>query len=217
MAAVLPFAAVLAGRVLAARLLAIRLAVPVLAIVLAGYLGGLAWGLRQPVAPGQLQPAVALLQEHHLHYGLSGYWDSNALTLTAGNQVQVRPVVVEKAEGLEVYWEQRQVQWYDPKLHYANFVLFNTGQVQPGPFSGFTAIRSFTVENAAIKRFGKPARIYHDGPYTVFVWNKNLLTELPPLLAIAAATSERDATFGRVLDVYLEVAGLAATTRVTHE
>jgi hypothetical protein len=189
MAAVLPFAAVLAGRVLAARLLAIRLAVPVLAIVLAGYLGGLAWGLRQPVAPGQLQSAVALLKEHHLHYGLSGYWDSNALTLTAGNQVQARPVVVEKADGLEVYWEQRQAQWYDPKLHYANFVLFNTGQIRPGPFSGFTAIRSFTLENAAIKRFGKPTRIYHDGPYTVFVWNKNLLTELPPLLAIAAATS----------------------------
>lgn len=51
MAAVLPFAAVLAGRVLAARLLAIRLAVPGLLIVLAGNLGGPGLGVAAARCP----------------------------------------------------------------------------------------------------------------------------------------------------------------------
>jgi hypothetical protein len=27
--------------------------------------------------------------------------------------------------------------------------------------------------------FGKPARVYHDGQYAIYVWNKNLLTDIP--------------------------------------
>jgi hypothetical protein len=146
--------------------------------VLVGYLGGMAWELRQPVAAAQLAPAAAFLEQHHLTYGLSWYWDASSLTLTSGNEVKVRPVVAERA-GLEPYWQMTQRAWYDPATNYANFVLFNTGQVQPGPFQGFTAVQAFTKYKAVLERFGRPNRVYHDGPYTVWVWNKNLLTQLP--------------------------------------
>ena len=29
------------------------------------------------------------------------------------------------------------------------------------------------------KYFGRPARIFHTGPYTVLVWNRNLLLSIP--------------------------------------
>jgi len=178
MAAVLPFGAVLAARLLAARILAIRLAVPALLLVLAGYLGGLAWELRQPVAPAQLGQAATWLEQHHLTYGLSGYWDASSVTLASGNAVKVRPVVVERA-GLQTYWQMTQRDWYDPASNYANFVLFYAGQPYPGPFAGFATIQGFAGYKAVLERFGPPARVYHDGPYTIWVWNKNLLTQLP--------------------------------------
>jgi len=34
-------------------------------------------------------------------------------------------------------------------------------------------------DRAALAALGPPARMYHVGPYTVYVWNKNLLSELP--------------------------------------
>jgi hypothetical protein len=179
MAAVLPFAAVLAARVLAARILAIRLAVPVLVVVLAGYLGGLAWELRQPVAPAQLAQAATWLEQHRLSYGLSGYWDASSLTLASGDAVKVRPVIAEGPGGLQPYWQMTRRDWYDPARNYANFVLFNPGQVQPGPFSIATAVQPFTAYQAVLARFGRPQWTYRDGPYTIWVWNKNLLTELP--------------------------------------
>ena len=179
MAAVLPFGAVLAARVLAARIVAFRLAVAALLVVLVGYLGGMAWELRQPVAAPQLSQAATWLEQHHLSYGLSMYWEASALTLASGNEVKVRPVVGEPSVGLQPYWEMTQREWYDPARNYANFVLFNTGQIPPGPFAGFTAVRPFTDYRSVLARFGRPARIYHDGPYTIWVWNKNLLTELP--------------------------------------
>ena len=35
------------------------------------------------------------------------------------------------------------------------------------------------VTDAAARYFGVPARVYHTGPYTIMVWNKNLLKYIP--------------------------------------
>jgi hypothetical protein len=179
MAAVLPFGAILAARLLAARIVASRLAISALVLALGCYLAGMAWELRQPVAPAQLAGAATWLEENHLTYGLSMYWESSALTLASDNQVKLRPVVGERSTGLQPYGEMTQRDWYNPKKNYANFVLFNPSLLQPGPFQGFTAVRGFTGYKSVRARFGPPARILHDGPYTVWIWNKNLLTELP--------------------------------------
>ena len=63
---------------------------------------------------------------------------------------------------------QSELSWYNPTLHYANFVV-NTGADQPP-----AVIPSGDLRQA----FGRPAKIYHDGPYTILVWNKNLLADL---------------------------------------
>jgi len=63
-----------------------------------------------------------------------------------------------------------EVSWYNPALHYANFVVLDS---QPG----FT---SHWEPQALIRKyFGHPAWLRHTGPYTVLVWDKNLLLSIP--------------------------------------
>ena len=111
MAPVLPLSAALAGRLLGGRLLAglapagptpagptlagrlkSALLVPLLLVVLLGYLLGLAWELSQPPVAAQNQQLTSWLAARHLHTGLSGYWESNVVTLTSGERVQIRLV-----------------------------------------------------------------------------------------------------------------------------
>jgi hypothetical protein len=168
-ASVLPLAAVLAGRLLAGPLAAARL-VPLLAIVALGYLAGLAHEVSQPPAPAQNQSLESWLAARHLQAGLSGYWESNVVTLTSGNRVQIRQVAVTGGRlipsNIESDWA-----WYDPARNSANFVVLTPGV--PG-YPGFTSRR------AVLATFGPPAQTYHFGSYTVLVWHKNLLSDLPP-------------------------------------
>jgi hypothetical protein len=60
--------------------------------------------------------------------------------------------------------------WYNPRLHYANFVVLDSA---PGNFSYWEPVELIQ------KNFGRPARIYHTGPYTIMVWHKNLLKDIP--------------------------------------
>ena len=63
---------------------------------------------------------------------------------------------------------QSEVSWYDPKLHYANFIV-NTGADKP---------QAIIPSGDWLKAFGPPAKTYQYGPYTIMVWNKNLLADL---------------------------------------
>lgn len=167
-AVVLPFAAALAGRLLPARLVAARL-LPVLAVVLAGYLVTLGHGVVQAPAPTQDQQIASWLSARHFRYGLAGYWDASSVTLASRQYVQVRPI--DQAPGHEVGaypWEAKE-SWYDPTLHYANFVLLDPQS--PTYHMDGTA---WMVTNT----FGQPASTYSVGPYRVLVWHKNLLAGL---------------------------------------
>ena len=175
---VLPFAAALAGRVLAGRLLAMRLA-PVLIVVLCGYLAGLAFAIRQPVVPAQNAQLTSWLETHHLRYGLSGYWAANAVTLTSGERVQVRSLDSGGAT-LRATRQLVKTEWYDPSRESANFVVIYPGYAGTQPFTGFTGVVGFPDAKEVIATFGPPARTYRYGQYTIFVWDKNLLTVLPP-------------------------------------
>jgi hypothetical protein len=62
------------------------------------------------------------------------------------------------------------VDWYSPKQHYANFVVMDS---QPGNFSHWEPYQLVR------KYFGVPVQIYHTGPYTIMVWHKNLLNDIP--------------------------------------
>jgi len=166
-AAVLPFSAALAGRLLAERLTAAKL-IPLLLVVLLGYLVGLVHEISRPPVPAQNQRLASWLVARHLHTGLSGYWESNVVTLTSGDRVQIRLVKPHGGRLVPGIYESKS-DWYDPDRNTANFVVLSRGAAgYPG----------FNQEQAVLATFGKPARTYHVGSYTVLVWNRDLLTEL---------------------------------------
>ena len=92
-AAVLPFGAVLAGRLLARPLIRARLT-PVLAGVLALYAVALGYGVSQPQASNTEQALVGWLEAHHLSTGLGTYTEDNVTTLDSGGRVQMLTRVV---------------------------------------------------------------------------------------------------------------------------
>jgi hypothetical protein len=179
MAAVLPFSAVLAGRLLAGRLTTRRLA-PVLLTALLGYGLALAHAAAQPAVPAQHSQVTAWLARHHLDYGLAGYWYASVVTLSSGNQVQVRPVCYGHEGFTTDRWEA-QTSWYDPRRHRASFLVMN-------PAGGYGGLHSSSDGGWAdcyppryrqvVAAFGQPARIYRVGQDRILVWNQNLLTRI---------------------------------------
>ncbi len=165
---VLPFAAVLAGRLLADRVLKVRLLPAALLVVLAGYLGGLGYELAQPPVPAQNQQLASWLSEHHLYRGLSGYWQSSVVTLATQEHVRVLQLKV-AGDRVVPYVTEVKTTWYDPRQNSANFVVLAPAVAE---YSGFDD------KTAVLTTFGQPARDYHVGPYQILVYNKNLLTDL---------------------------------------
>jgi hypothetical protein len=136
-------------------------------LVLIGYAAGLAWEITQPALPAANTSLATWLLDHHLTYGLSGYWTSSSVTLDSGNKVQVRALAQHTMR--RDLWMANET-WYDPRTHYANFIVLDS---TPGYFSHWEPLKLID------KYFGIPARIYETGPYTVLVWNKNLLLSIP--------------------------------------
>jgi hypothetical protein len=160
-APVLPFAAVLAGRMLGDRLVSGPLAsvklprfarsgatgadgaaassyslrVRLIALPLVALFGWYSYGLfrqaQTPPAPNPLAPLATFLEDNHLHYGLGGYWESSILTVETGGTVTVRAVT---PACMQPYpWESKP-SWYNPKLNSANFILLSQ---KPGYFTQF--------------------------------------------------------------------------------
>jgi hypothetical protein len=173
MAPALPFAAVLAGRLLAGRVISARL-VPVAAAVLFGYVVTLGSNALAQPAPSEPPQLASFLAGHHLRYGLSGYWQADALTLASGNQVQIRALQVNPGSVSASHWES-DASWYDPRLHDATFVLLFSGK--PG-FAGEAGLTPFDPASQIAATFGHPEHTYDLGRYTVLVWRQNLLQRL---------------------------------------
>jgi hypothetical protein len=169
-APVLAMGAALAGRMLGRRLWKARL-VPALSLVLACYLAALGYSTTKPAIPAVTQNLADWLAAHNLTYGLSSYGISNTTTLASGETVNVRSVSWENTEVAGGPYEFDK-SWYDPNLHYANFVIL----IQP-PLP-IDPIALWEVRDS----FGKPAHIYYFSRYTIMVFNKNLLTDLVPSL-----------------------------------
>ena len=153
-AIVLPFGAVLAGRLLGGPLMRVRLE-PLLAAGLAAYLATLCYTAAAGW-PGyaQNQAAADWLVAHGFRSGLAWYWQAESITFGSGGRVTVAPLV--PGTTIVDHWEANAA-WYDARSHYANFV------VTEGPSAVF------------LQAFGRPAKVYHDGQYTIMVWHKNLL------------------------------------------
>jgi hypothetical protein len=169
-APVLPMGAVLAGRMLGGRLMKARL-VPALTVALACYLAALGYTVTQPSIPAVTQNLADWLAANNLTYGLSSYGIANTTTLASGETVDVRPV---SWEGNYVAGGPYEFEksWYDPTLHYANFVIVINPPIPIDPIAQWEIRVSF----------GKPVHVYQFSRYTIMVFNKNLLTDLVPVL-----------------------------------
>jgi len=171
---VLPFGAVLAGRLLAGTLARARLR-PVLAGGLACYALALGYGMAHAAVTDGEKPVIPFLEAHHLSAGLGTYAESNLITLDSKGRVEVRAVSWLPSGAVPRAYESK-ASWYDPTLSYANFVLVNSADAKAGsngviiPYGDILALA------------GPPARIYHYKTFTIWVWNHNLLTDLggPP-------------------------------------
>ena len=136
-------------------------------VVLVGYLGGLAHEVTQPSSPPAFARVASWLQAHHLRYGLGGYWESSIVTVQAEGQVKVRALL--KATLEPDLWLAKPA-WYDPTTQQANFVVLSS---TPG-FKNNWEPRALVS-----KYFGRPAHVYNFGPYTVMVWDRNILSDVP--------------------------------------
>ncbi len=173
MAAILPFSAVLAGRLFADKIAAARLT-PLLAAGLLVYCVTLGYYATRPAYPAADTRLTAWLARHHYTSGLAGYWDANVETLSSGARVEVRPVCFRNNRFTTDDWES-QASWFDSGIQHANFLVVNPaggyGDGSLGPCGAPTY-------RQVVASFGKPAHIYHVGRDKVLVWNSNLLTHV---------------------------------------
>ena len=193
-APVLPFAAVLAGRILGPRLAGPRLAGPrpasprptghsqrrhalrcALVAALALYAAMLGYGAARPPAAPQYADLAAWLTARHLSNGLSGYHQASIVTLESGGAVTLRAVApAPGGAGIVAYTWNASQRWFDPAAHSANFlVLTAPGLPAAAGGSGLTAA-------AAVATFGRPAERYRYLAYTILIWprGENLLVRL---------------------------------------
>jgi hypothetical protein len=178
-ALVLPYGAVLVARTLAASFQARlqagwrragtagRAGLLASAVLLAGYAASLGWAAAQPSVPPMNARLVTFLQAHNLTSGIGGYWESSVATVGSGGAVTIRAVL--PGTLAPDLWEAKSA-WYDPRSNGARFLVTSS---TPGFF------HHWQPDPAALAALGKPVRIYRTGPYTVYVYDKNLLAALP--------------------------------------
>jgi hypothetical protein len=164
-APVLPFAAVLAGRLLGDSVARLRTLRYGLAAVLACYAGMLGYAAAQPATAPQYADLTAWLTSHHLTSGLSGYSQANIVTATSGGTVSLRPVAAAGKYVTGRTWNASST-WFDPARHDADFLVLST-------------FGAYEVSGAdAVATFGRPAKVYRYRDYTIMVWHENLLARL---------------------------------------
>jgi hypothetical protein len=180
--AVLPFGAVLAGRMVPGSLAGVpRRLKPALACasaaVLACYLAALGYGAAQSAVPDSMQAVIPWLEAHHLTHGLGTYSESNLITMDSGGRVEIRDVSWRSTGNLPRHFETKS-SWDDPRYSYANFILTNSAD-HWGMDGGPNRLVSMIPRSAiAALHAGPPAHVYHYQTFTIMVWNHNLLENL---------------------------------------
>jgi hypothetical protein len=138
-------------------------------VVLAGYLGSMAYGAAQPTLPSANQGLATWLTEHNLTDGLAAYWQAGSVTLDTSGRIKVSGVAINgQGKVARYYWETDTSQ-YDPARHNAKFVVAG-GPADFGPLPG--------LAQAARRTFGAPDRVYHTQGYTILIWTHNILRDL---------------------------------------
>jgi len=170
-AVLLPFGAVLAGRVLPGLLpdrvrAARRALLPAGGAWLAAGLAALCYAAAGAPAAAENMPLAGWLTAHGYTEGLAAYWQASSTTVDSGGKVLVAPVT---DQGTAVYAWEADAAWYDPGTRRANFVV---AMANPdGPLGGIAV-------SAGQEFFGRPAHTYRVEGYVIMVYRYNLLTRL---------------------------------------
>jgi hypothetical protein len=142
-----------------------------LAAGLACYIAMLGFAAAHSQAAPRNVGLTAWLTRHHLESGLAPYWEASSVTVDSGGKITV--LTVEPAKGGKGYlvprkWQSDVLMAAPAKGRAANFVIMS-------PAESVSA-------KAVLATFGKPAASYRYGPFTIWVWPKNLLVPLahPP-------------------------------------
>jgi hypothetical protein len=173
-AILLPFGAVLAGRMLPPLVSALlpgrwragRVGVPLLAAWLAAGLAALCYAATWAPMGTPNQQLADWLSGHGYTEGLATYWQANETTVASDGKVLVAPITPSARSVRR--WES-SIGWYDPTSRQANFVI-----AMSDPNSGLGGLSTATVR----KSFGRPAHQYQVEGYVVMVYDYNLLTRL---------------------------------------
>ena len=181
--AVLPYGAVLAGRMVPGSLARLPWrARPALAFasagVLACYLAGLGYGAAQSPQQDSEAAVIPWLEAHHLTSGISSYPEANLITLESGGRVAIREVAWWTKGPDEPRSFESKGSWTDPQQSYANFILTNTGEqwgMDGGPHQMAAMIPRKAIEAL---HAGPPVAVYHYQTFTIMVWDHNLLINL---------------------------------------
>ena len=184
--AVLPFGAVLAGRMVPGALAGVpRRLKPALAgasaAVLACYLAALGYGAAQPPVPDSMQAIIPWLEAHHLTHGLGTYNEANLTTMDSGGRVAVRAVSWQFTGNVPRSFES-DADWFDPRHNFANFIVTNTADTTPNRDKSLRRSSMIPGQAIAALHAGPPAHVYHYKTFTIMVWDHNLLEDLgsPP-------------------------------------
>ncbi|HMI26552.1 MAG TPA: hypothetical protein VK594_18875, partial [Streptosporangiaceae bacterium] len=180
--AVLPFGAVLAGRMVPAQLAGVprrlkRALACASVAVLACYAAALGYGAAQSPVPDSMQAVIPWLEAHHLTHGLGTYAESNLTTMDSGGRVEIRDVAWHSTGDLPRHFETKS-SWDDPRHSFANFILTNSADhwgMDGGPHRLVSMIPRSAI---AALHAGPPAHVYHYKTFTIMVWNHNLLDNL---------------------------------------
>jgi hypothetical protein len=105
------------------------------------------------------------LAGHHLTSGLAPYWEASSVTVDSGGSITVLAVQPEPgSDYLQPQPWQSDVLLAAAKGRTANFVILSPAE---------NVHRKYVLVT-----FGRPARTYRYGPFTIMVWHKNLLPAL---------------------------------------
>ena len=179
-AALLPFGAVLAGRVFGPAAAAAPAGAAALVAVGACQLAALGYGTAQPPAADPAQVLASWLTAHHLTCGLGTFSEDNITTLDSGGTVRLltvswlppAPPARGRPQSLPVVAVPRLYQssaaWYDPRRCDANFVVTGSANGTADLIPG----------GEILALGGPPARTYQVGSFSVLTWDSSLLPRL---------------------------------------
>jgi hypothetical protein len=158
----------LAGRVLGEPLLRRRLEPLVaLAAVVAVVVAVPPLLIAKPAPPAAVGLAQ-FLADHDLTDGMASYWNTDSTTLDSRGKIVMVALRYHRGHGLEALPWEVETRLFDSSDNAPNFVV---ATAPDGP--------SAVTPAEAVAAFGQPYRRYFYQGYTIMVWHKNLLSQLP--------------------------------------